>query len=50
MIKINNLKEVLQSIGFIKSPIGDYYQRNYGTCVVAVDFDNKSIISQNLKD
>ena len=44
MIKSNNLKDVLQSIGFNKESIGDFYKREFDTCVVSVDFDNKKII------
>jgi type I restriction-modification system DNA methylase subunit len=44
MIQIENLKAVLSEIGFIKEAIGDYFQIDYGTCIVAVDFDNKKII------
>lgn len=39
MIRIQDLKAVLLEIGFAKDAIGDYYQKDYGTCVVAVDFD-----------
>ena len=44
MIQIQDLKAVLSEIGFVKEAIGDYYQKDYGTCIVAVDFDNKKII------
>lgn len=44
MIQLENLKDVLAKVGFVKDSIGDYYKRNYDTCIVAVDFDNKSII------
>ena len=44
MIKKDNLLEVLQSIGFIKESTRKYFQRDYGTCAIAVDFDNKKII------
>ena len=44
MIQIKDLKAVLSEIGFVKEAIGDYYQKDYGTCIVAVDFDNKKII------
>ena len=44
MIQIKDLKAVLLGIGFVKEAIGDYYQKDYGTCIVAVDFDNKKII------
>ena len=44
MIQLDNLKEVLAKIGFIKDSIGKYYKRIYDTCIVAVDFDNKKII------
>lgn len=44
MIQIENLKTVLSEIGFVKEAIGDYFQIDYGTCIVAVDFENKKII------
>ena len=44
MILLDNLKKVLEEIGFVRDPIGDYYRRIYNTCTVAVDFDNKKII------
>ena len=44
MIQIENLKAVLSEIGFVKESMGDYYKRDYDTCIVAVDFDNKKII------
>ena len=44
MIKSNNLKDVLQSIGFNKESIGNFYKREFDTCLVSVDFDNKKII------
>ena len=44
MIQIENLKAVLSEIGFAKEALGDYYQKDYGTCIVAVDFDNKKIV------
>ena len=44
MIQLDNLKEVLAKIGFVKDSIGEYYKRNYDTCIVAVDFDNKKIV------
>ena len=44
MIQLDNLKDVLAKIGFVKDSIGNYYKRNYDTCIVVVDFDNKKII------
>lgn len=44
MIQLNNLKEVLAKIGFVKDSIGEYYKRIYDTCIVTVDFDNKKIL------
>ena len=44
MIKNDNLLEVLQSIGFTKESTKNYFKRDYETCIVAVDFDNKKII------
>ena len=44
MIKKDNLLEVLQSIGFTKESSKNYFKRDYETCFIAVDFDNKKII------
>jgi len=44
MIQLDNLKEVLNHIGFIRESMGEYFKREYNTCTVAVDFDNKKII------
>lgn len=44
MIQLENLKEVLNHIGFIRESMGEYFKREYNTCTVAVDFDNKKII------
>lgn len=44
MILLDNLKKVLEEIGFVRDSFGDYYRRIYDTCTVAVDFDNKKII------
>ena len=44
MITINNLTNVLSDLGFEKSSIGNFYTREYNTCKVSVDFDNKKII------
>ena len=44
MIQLDNLKEVLNHIGFIRESMGEYFKREYSTCTVAVDFDNKKII------
>lgn len=46
MIRLENFKEVIcsDSVGFVRDTIGDYYKREYTTCTVAVDFDNKKII------
>jgi type I restriction-modification system DNA methylase subunit/restriction endonuclease S subunit len=44
MIQTDNLKEVLNHIGFIRESMGEYYKREYNTCTVAVDFDNKKIV------
>lgn len=44
MIKKDNLLEVLQSIGFTKESTKNYFKRDYKTCFIAVDFDNKKII------
>ena len=45
MITTDNLKSVLDSIGgFTKATIGDFYTKEYDTCTVSIDFDNKKII------
>ena len=44
MIQLDNLKEVLLAIGFIREPMGEYYKQEYESCAVSVDFDNKRII------
>lgn len=49
MIQTEKLKAVLSEIGFVKVTIGDYYQKDYGTYIVAVDFNNKKIIYHDVK-
>ena len=44
MIQLDNLKEILSAIGFVHESMGEFYKREYGTCVVSVDCDNKEII------
>ena len=44
MITLDNLKFVLDSIGFNKAQFGDFYTKEYNTCTVSVDFVNKKII------
>lgn len=44
MITISNLKYVLSAIGFAKSKVGEWYERAYTNCVMAVDFDNERLI------
>ncbi len=44
MIQVENLKEVLSSIGFVRSSVGECFRRNYDNCSVIVDFDNKKIL------
>lgn len=44
MIQLDNLEEVLSAIGFVRESMGEFYKREYGTCVVSVDCDNKKII------
>ncbi|MBR1668713.1 MAG: N-6 DNA methylase [Bacteroidaceae bacterium] len=44
MIQLDNLKEVLSAIGFVRESMGEFYKREYGACVVSVDCDNKKII------
>ena len=41
MITLDNLKFVLDSIGFNKAQFGDFYTKEYNTCTVSVDFVNK---------
>ena len=49
MIQLDNLKKVLEKIGFVKESLGNYYKRIYDTFIVAVDFDNKKIIYPEAK-
>lgn len=49
MITIDNLRHVLLSIGFSKSNIGEFYSRNFGSCDMSVDFDNKKLIYPEAK-
>ena len=44
MIQVENLKEVLSSIGFVRSSVGECFRRDYDNCSVIVDFDNKKKI------
>ena len=44
MITKDNLNKVLEIIGFVRDTEGDFYKREYNTCIVTVDFDNKKII------
>ena len=44
MIHVENLKEVLSSIGFVRSSVGECFRRDYDNCSVIVDFDNKKIL------
>lgn len=44
MITTNNLKFVLSSIGFNKAQIGDFYTKEFYSCTVSIDFDNRKII------
>ena len=44
MITTSNLKYVLTAIGFEKSQVGDYYERAFTGCSMAVDFDNEQLI------
>lgn len=43
MVQVENLKEVLSSIGFVRAAAGECFTRDYGTCSVAVDFDSQKI-------
>lgn len=43
MIQINNLKNVLQTIGFVKDSKLDKYNKQFDTCIIEVDFDNETI-------
>lgn len=52
MITKDNLQDLLLAIGFTKDAIGNTYQRQFTTCRVLVDFDNKKIVypeAQGLK-
>lgn len=44
MITKDNLQDLLLAIGFIKDAIGNAYQKQFTTCKVLVDFDNKKIV------
>ena len=44
MITKDNFKELLLSIGFEKSTIGNYYTKTFSSCSVHVDFDNDKLI------
>lgn len=44
MIHLDNLKAVLSAIGFVRESMGEFYKREYDTCVVSVDCDNRKII------
>lgn len=43
MISTINLKYVLETIGFVREPIGEQFMREFDTCIVVVDFENKTI-------
>lgn len=43
MISTINLKYVLETIGFVLEPIGEQFMREFDTCIVVVDFENKTI-------
>lgn len=49
MIQVENLKEVLSSIGFVRSSVGECFRRDYDNCSVIVDFDNKKKYIQKIK-
>lgn len=44
MITTSNLLQILKHIGFEKANVGEYYTKDYGTSIMAVDFDNKRLI------
>lgn len=44
MITTSNLLQILKHIGFEKANVGEYYTKDYGTSIMAVDFDNKKLI------
>jgi len=44
MIVIDNFKIVLEKIGFLKDPIGEFYRLDYETCTMAVDIVNQKLI------
>ena len=43
MISTINLKYVLETIGFVREPIGEQFMREFDTCIVVVDFENRTI-------
>lgn len=43
MIQIKDLKNVLRTIGFVKDPKLDKYNKQFDTCIIEVDFDNQTI-------
>lgn len=52
MITKSDLQDLLLAIGFTKDAIGNAYQKQFTTCRVLVDFDNKKIVypeAQGLK-
>lgn len=49
MITTSNLLQVLKHIGFKKANVSEYYTKDYGTCIMAVDFDNKKLIYPEVK-
>ena len=44
MIQVNNFRKVLQTIGFIKDTKLDKFIKQFETCIIEVDFDNKTIV------
>lgn len=49
MITTSNLQQVLEYVGFKKANVGEYYTKDYGTCIMAVDFDNRRLIYPEAK-
>lgn len=44
MITKDSFKKVLESMGFKKQKVGDFFSRQYDLCTMNVDFDNESLI------
>lgn len=51
MITVENLKKVLDRLGYSKIKNGDVYSKNYAEfdCCISIDFANKKIVYPNGK-